>query len=43
MKVWWICEKGHDWQARIYSRNGNKSNKPRGCKKCYEIGRSKKT
>ena len=20
-KVWWKCEKGHEWQARIYSRN----------------------
>ena len=20
-KVWWICEKGHEWQANIYSRN----------------------
>lgn len=38
-KVWWCCEKGHDWQAVIYSRNGSKTNKPRGCKECYEIGR----
>lgn len=21
LKVWWICEKGHEWQAFIYSRN----------------------
>ncbi|MFJ7851151.1 zinc-ribbon domain-containing protein [Peribacillus sp. NPDC097206] len=20
-KVWWICKKGHEWEARIYSRN----------------------
>ena len=20
--VWWKCEKGHEWQARIYSRTG---------------------
>lgn len=22
-KVWWICSKGHEWQAVIYSRNQN--------------------
>jgi len=28
-KVWWICEKGHEWEASIYSRvNG------RGCPYC---------
>ena len=28
-KVWWICEKGHEWEAAVYSRtNGN------GCRKC---------
>ena len=28
-KVWWICDKGHEWQATIASRNyGN------GCPKC---------
>mgnify|MGYP003311628950 CR=1 FL=1 len=21
-KVWWICEKGHEWQSRVYSRTG---------------------
>jgi len=20
-KVWWICTRGHEWQARVYSRN----------------------
>lgn len=29
-KVWWICEKGHEWQAVIYSRARNKY----GCNKC---------
>lgn len=25
IKVWWICKKGHEWQAVVYSRvNGNK-------------------
>lgn len=28
-KVWWKCDKGHSWQAYIYSRN-----KGRGCKTC---------
>ena len=23
--VWWKCHKGHEWQARIYSRNQNHS------------------
>ena len=27
--VWWKCEKGHEWQTRIYARTGkNKSNCP---------------
>ncbi|MET3682932.1 rubrerythrin [Alkalibacillus flavidus] len=36
--VWWICQKGHEWKAPVYSRTtGNK-----GCKVCYELyGRSK--
>jgi very-short-patch-repair endonuclease len=41
-KVWWICDRGHEWQAPVYSRNGSKTNKPRGCKECYELGRRKK-
>ena len=28
-KVWWKCEKGHEWQADIYSRN-----KGTGCPQC---------
>jgi very-short-patch-repair endonuclease len=40
-KVWWKCENGHEWQAYVYSRNGSKSNKPRGCKACYDINRKK--
>ena len=28
-KVWWICEKGHEWQAIVYSRN-----KGKGCPFC---------
>ena len=23
-KVWWLCEKGHEWQAVVYSRNKGK-------------------
>jgi hypothetical protein len=26
--VWWMCEKGHEWEARIYSRQKN------GCPFC---------
>ena len=28
-KVWWKCQKGHEWQASIYSRNNDK-----GCPYC---------
>jgi len=28
-KVWWVCEKGHEWESTVYNRtNGN------GCEKC---------
>ena len=31
-KVWWRCDKGHEWQAKVYSRT-----QPRkcGCRECY--------
>ena len=29
-KVWWKCEKGHEWQATVNSRNHSKT----GCPKC---------
>lgn len=35
-KVWWICEKGHEWMAVIKSRNEGK-----GCRKCYNLNRKK--
>ena len=31
-KVWWLCPKGHDYDAVIYSRT---TNKPNGCPHCY--------
>ncbi len=37
-KVWWICEKGHEWEADIASRNrGN------GCPECAKQNRKKQT
>ena len=27
-KVWWLCSKGHEWQARISSRNLNNASCP---------------
>ena len=27
-KVWWKCEKNHEWEAKIYHRTGSKSNCP---------------
>ena len=29
-KAWWICKKGHEWEARIFSRS-----RGRGCPYCY--------
>ena len=29
-KVWWICEKGHEWQAAVFSRTANGA----GCPVC---------
>lgn len=29
-KVWWICNKGHEWQAKIYHRNNGS-----GCPVCH--------
>ena len=28
-KVWWLCDKGHEWEAVVYSRNSG-----RGCPYC---------
>ncbi|MBQ2723724.1 MAG: hypothetical protein IJF72_03640, partial [Clostridia bacterium] len=36
-KVWWKCDKGHEWQATIASRNAG-----RGCPYCYKEKRKKK-
>ena len=33
-KVWWQCEKGHEWEAVINSRN-----KGHGCMICYHLRR----
>ena len=29
-KVWWVCSKGHEWQANIYQRNTTS-----GCPVCH--------
>jgi hypothetical protein len=29
-KVWWTCDKGHEWKAFVFSRN-----KGTGCPYCY--------
>jgi hypothetical protein len=31
-KVWWKCNKGHEWNSIIYNRT--KKTKPRGCPYC---------
>lgn len=33
-KVWWVCENGHEWQAKIVNRV-----KGAGCPTCYKIKR----
>jgi hypothetical protein len=30
-KVWWLCEKGHSWEAIINNRTGRNT----GCKECH--------
>ena len=35
-KVWWKCDKGHEWQATVNSRNRGS-----GCPKCWSLKRSK--
>ena len=36
-KVWWKCNKGHEWQATIYNRSNG-----RGCPECAKQKRKKK-
>jgi very-short-patch-repair endonuclease len=40
-KVWWKCVNGHEWEAKIYDRNGKKS----GCPTCvtgYKVSKPEK-
>jgi len=30
-KVWWICSKGHEWEATVANRSNGT-----GCPHCYE-------
>lgn len=36
-KVWWVCKKGHRWQASVK----NRTNLGRGCPTCYRQPRKK--
>ncbi len=36
-KAWWICEKGHEWEAFISSRK-----KGHGCQECYRLRQKNK-
>ena len=36
-KVWWLCSKGHEWEAPVYSRSSGN-----GCPFCYQNSRKKK-
>ena len=31
-KAWWVCDKGHEWEAVIYHRNNGT-----GCRYCYKL------
>jgi len=35
-KVWWLCSKGHEWEASVSNRN-----KGRGCPTCYRQRRER--
>lgn len=40
-KVWWKCDKGHEWEANIYDRHGKNS----GCPTCitgYKVSKPEK-
>ena len=41
-KAWWICKRGHEWQAAIDSRNGSKNRKGTGCLRCYRMKKRKR-
>ena len=43
MKVWWKCEKGHEWLVRVSSRTGGPNRKGSGCPECYKQSRLKNT
>lgn len=36
-KVWWKCANGHEWQASPNSRVRPHPEKPRGCRRCYNL------
>ena len=36
-KVWWVCDKGHEWDARVSHR----AKRGQGCPECYKEGRKK--
>jgi hypothetical protein len=38
LKAWWICSKGHEWQATV----ANRSFSGTGCLQCYRLSRTKK-
>ena len=33
-KVWWLCSKGHEWEAAVGGRTGSPNRKGRGCPYC---------
>jgi hypothetical protein len=35
-KVWWVCERGHEWESRINTRTGKRGS---GCPSCATRGR----
>lgn len=38
LKVWWICEKGHSWEAAPHSRADSETRSGTGCPTCAQEG-----
>lgn len=41
MKIWWICENGHEYETMVANRTGGPNRKGSGCPFCYRDRRRK--
>jgi hypothetical protein len=37
-KIYWKCQEGHSWEAKLVSRTQNAGKKPTGCPDCADYG-----